>query len=93
MATFEMPHHFQKTSKKIEIFTTSTYAIFTSIFKILPQRCHRLQNGILPFLKVSCACGLRELVARKLVGKRGIKADPCKRRGLGFNSSWWRWIP
>jgi hypothetical protein len=28
-------------------------------------------------------------VAWYLVGRRGVKADPWKRRGIGFNSSWW----
>jgi hypothetical protein len=28
-----------------------------------------------------------------LGGKRGVKADPWKGGGLGFNSDWWRLIP
>jgi hypothetical protein len=38
-AIFEMPHKFQKKKKKkLEIFTTSTYAILASTLKISAQK-------------------------------------------------------
>jgi hypothetical protein len=36
-ATFEMPHKFQKKSKKSKKITTSTYAILASTLKISTQ--------------------------------------------------------
>jgi hypothetical protein len=53
------------------------------------QRCQRLLNGILSFLKLSCVCGIGELVAWYLVDKRGVKADPWEGSGFGFNFNWW----
>jgi hypothetical protein len=47
----------------------------------------------LTFLKVLYACGLGELVAWHLVAKRGVKADPWEKRGLGFDFGWWELIP
>jgi hypothetical protein len=44
-----------------------------------------LLNGVLSFLKLSCACGFGELVAWQLAGKRGVKADHWEEGGLGFD--------
>jgi hypothetical protein len=43
-------------------------------------------------LKLSYACGLRELVAWHLVGKRGVKADLWKGGDLGFNPGWKEYV-
>jgi dihydroneopterin aldolase len=70
--------NFKKKLEKLEIYTTSTYAILASTLKKLAQkfnfrtlirRCQRLLNGILTFLKHLCACGLGEHVAWHLAGK------------------------
>jgi hypothetical protein len=55
-----MPHKFLKKLKKIEIFTTSTYAILASTLKISAQNLifdpyievSKLLIGILMFLKI-----------------------------------------
>jgi hypothetical protein len=97
-ATFEMPHYFFFKLKKIEIFTTITYAIFASTQKNSAQNfdfwplfrsIKDCLYDILTFLKLSCTCGLVELVAWHLVDKKGVKADPWEGEGLGFNSGWW----
>jgi hypothetical protein len=53
------------------------------------QRYQRLLIWYIDFFEISCACRLGMLVAWHLVGKRGIKVDPWKGGGLGFNSGWW----
>jgi hypothetical protein len=91
--------NFKKNQNKLRCFPNKYICYPCTYSKILAQNfdfwplfrgAKDCSYGILTFLKASYACGLGEVLAWHLAGKRGVKVDPWEGGGLRFNSGWWR---